>query len=206
MSKSDLAIILSGLHGFPFPRVDWEQYMTDSEVAADLIWTAYMNKDIEKKSIADLGCGTGILGIGAMIMNANNVLFVEKDELAVKIAEGNLKRVEEHLPEGFEGAEFLTMDVLEFFSPVDTVLMNPPFGTRDPGADTAFLQRAMKIAPTIYSLHKASTKEYLRGFIAKNGFKVFFEKEYQMPLKNTMSQHEKKIERISVVAFGIRKA
>jgi putative methylase len=205
MSKSDLAIILSKLAGFPFPRVDFEQYTTDSEVAADMLWTAFMNGDVKGKSVADLGCGTGILGIGAMILNASNAIFVDKDELAVKIAQGNLKRVEEHLPEGFEGAEFFTMDVMEFFSPVDTVLMNPPFGTRDPGADTAFLGRAMKIAPVVYSLHKSSTKEYLRSFIAKAGFKVFLEKEYKMPLKATMPQHVKRIERISVICFGIRK-
>ncbi|MFH1916499.1 MAG: METTL5 family protein [Nanoarchaeota archaeon] len=205
MSKSDLAVILSKLKGFPFPNVALEQYTTDADVAAEIVWDAYMNKDIEGKTLTDLGCGPGILGIGAMIMNAMNVCFVDKDEMAIKIAQSNLRMVEEHLSEGFEGAEFFTMDVTEFFTPVDTIIMNPPFGTRDAGADVLFLGRAMAIAKTVYSLHKSSTKAYIRDLIAKNGFTIFYEKEFKMPLKATMPQHVKKIERIDVVCFGMRK-
>lgn len=205
MSKSDLAVIFSKLKGFLYPNVALEQYTTDADVAAEIIWDAYMQKDIEGKSVADLGCGPGILGIGAMIMNANAVFFIDKDELVLKIAQSNLRACEEHLPEGFEGAEFFTMDVTEFFTPVDTVVMNPPFGTRDAGADVLFLGRAMAIAKTVYSLHKASTKAYIRDLITKNGFTIFYEKEFKMPLKATMSHHEKKIEHIDVVCFGLRK-
>eukprot|EP00249_Psilotum_nudum_P007254 c20431_g2_i2 orf=138-572(+) len=43
---------------------------------------------------------------------------------------------------------------------VDTVVMNPPFGTRRKGADMDFLSSALKIAETaVYSLHKTSTRE-----------------------------------------------
>ena len=37
--------------------------------------------------------------------------------------------------------------------------MNPPFGTRNTGVDTAFVLKGMEYASTVYSLHKTSTRE-----------------------------------------------
>ena len=74
-SKKELAILLSKLKTFDTPKTHLEQYSTDSEIAADILWFAYQNKDIEGKKIADFGCGTGILGIGALNLGANKILF-----------------------------------------------------------------------------------------------------------------------------------
>ena len=44
----------------------------------------------------------------------------------------------------------------------DTVVMNPPFGTRARGVDVRFLRCALGVARTaVYSLHKSSTRAYL---------------------------------------------
>ena len=45
------------------------------------------------------------------------------------------------------------------FSDFDTVVMNPPFGTRNPGIDTAFVLKGLQSANVVYSLHKTSTRE-----------------------------------------------
>jgi hypothetical protein len=46
----------------------------------------------------------------------------------------------------------------------DTVIMNPPFGTKRRGADTEFLRAAARIARgAIYSLHKSSTRGHIQG-------------------------------------------
>lgn len=45
----------------------------------------------------------------------------------------------------------------------DTVIMNPPFGTRRAGADTAFLRVALALCHAdgrVYSLHKSSTRAH----------------------------------------------
>lgn len=45
----------------------------------------------------------------------------------------------------------------------DTVILNPPFGTRRVGADTAFVRAALRVAGPegrIYSLHKSSTRAH----------------------------------------------
>ena len=39
--------------------------------------------------------------------------------------------------------------------------MNPPFGTRNTGVDTAFVLKGMEYASTVYSLHKTSTREVI---------------------------------------------
>jgi hypothetical protein len=44
----------------------------------------------------------------------------------------------------------------------DTILMNPPFGTRNTGIDSQFLIKAMSNAKVVYSLHKTSTRDVSR--------------------------------------------
>ena len=75
-SKSSLAVLLSKLKGFETEKVSekLEQYQTDPEIAAEILWFAGFNNDISRKVIVDLGCGTGILGIGALVMGAKKVI------------------------------------------------------------------------------------------------------------------------------------
>ena len=69
-SKAGLARVLSGLKGFDEAKVRLEQYPTDGETAADILWNMYILGDIDGKVIVDLGAGTGILGIGAGLLGA----------------------------------------------------------------------------------------------------------------------------------------
>jgi predicted RNA methylase len=49
---------------------------------------------------------------------------------------------------------------------VDTVVLNPPFGTKAWGADMAFLRAALAIASPggrVYSLHKSSTRAHIQA-------------------------------------------
>src|SRR3989344_6854737 len=109
-SKSGLAIILSGLKGFSEPKVRQEQYLMDSEIGASVLWNACLLGDIEGKVIADLGCGTGILGIGALLLGANKVIFVDSDKKALETAKNNVSKVKS---EGYSlgDAEFICKDI-----------------------------------------------------------------------------------------------
>jgi len=69
-SKSGLAVILSSLLSFKSPKIKLEQYETPSEIAADVLWNAHMNGDLVDKTVADLGSGTGVLGLGAVLLGA----------------------------------------------------------------------------------------------------------------------------------------
>lgn len=202
-SKSRLAVVLSKLKGFEKPKVKQEQYMTDSEIAADILWNAFMDGYINGKIIADLGSGTGILGIGALLLGAKKVFFVEHDEEVMAIAKENYKS----LVDKMKGkAVFVLSDVKDFSTKVDVVIENPPFGTRGKHADRDFLVEAMRLAPVIYSIHKKTSKMFIEAFSADKGFYVSKYKDYEMPLKATMAFHKKRIQRIKVGMWKLKKA
>lgn len=198
-SKSSLAIALSKLDVFPCPKPGLEQYPTDSEIAAEIIWTAYMTGDIEGKTVADLGCGTGILGIGALLLGAKKVFFVDKDTAALAVLSDNLKRL--GISQGFK---IIDSDINEFSTPVDTVIQNPPFGTKEKHADREFLGKALSIAATVYSFHKTSTAKFVDTFARDNGFAITNQREFNFPLKQTLKFHKKRVQKIEVTCFRLK--
>jgi predicted RNA methylase len=84
------------------------------------------------------------------------VIGVEIDDKVIEIARKNCEELE------IENMDFIQADVTtlqlntkntsekgkeggELLSSVDTVIMNPPFGTRNKGIDIKFLQKAMEV-------------------------------------------------------------
>ena len=200
MTKTQLAVELSRLKTFQKPKMYLEQYPTDSEIAADMLWSAYMQGDIEGKVIADLGAGTGILGIGALILGAKKVFFVEKDKTAMVIAKENIENI------GFsKEAEFVEADVKSFNEKVDVVIMNPPFGTKEKHADKEFLLQAFKIADVVYSFHKLETKEFIQKLAESNQVAITHFWTFKFPLRATMTHHKKKVEKIDVGCWRFKR-
>ncbi|MBN2142153.1 methyltransferase [Candidatus Woesearchaeota archaeon] len=204
MSKKELAIALSKLKVFEKPKMKLEQYPTDSEIAAEILWNAYMKGDIEGKEIADLGAGTGVLGMGALLLGAKKAVFEDIDAEALSVAKENQALIEQQNSLKLD-ADFRVCDVRAFDEHVDTVIMNPPFGTKNENADTLFLEKAMEAAEVIYTFHKASTKEYVDAFVRNHGFAITDYWEFDWPLRNTMAHHVKRIEKIKVGAWRIVK-
>lgn len=63
---------LEGLETFENPKIELEQYTTSPLIAASVLHTAEMvYGDIKGKFVADLGCGSGILCIGAALLEAD---------------------------------------------------------------------------------------------------------------------------------------
>src|SRR3989338_7100849 len=166
LTKKQLAIQLSKLAVFEKPKLKLEQYPTDSEVASIVLWDALMKGDIVGKKVADLGAGTGILGIGALLLGAEHVYFVEKDSDAVAILRQNL------LPVRLKNYTILQMDVSEFQDPVDTVFQNPPFGTKQAHADKPFMEKAFFLGKIVYSFHKTTTDAFVRAIAGDYFFSV----------------------------------
>jgi len=203
-SKSRLAIVLSKLNGFFDPKVRFEQYMTDSEAGAAILWFSYMNGDLSGKIVADLGCGTGILGLGALLLGASKVYFVDVDKDAISIAKNNYEALKSEYNVAGE-AIFVNSDILEFPQEIEVVIENPPFGVKNEHADRVFLGHAMKISKKIYSLHKSESKAFIGAFSKDNGFKLIEELKINYPLKQTMKHHTKKIHRFSASWFVLEK-
>ena len=209
-SKSGLAIALSRLEAFSKPKVKAEQYISDSETAAFALWQAALLGDIKGKVIADLGCGTGLLGIGALLLGAKSVFFIDFDENALEKAKNNLLKVKS---EGYDiGKEdFILKDIAELkeaeVAGTDVVIENPPFGTKVRHSDILFLEKALEIAPVVYSFHKSETKGFLERFAAKKNAKITHIWDFKFPLKAGFSFHRRQIHRInaSCLRFVIEK-
>src|SRR5210317_1055230 len=119
-SKSQLAMIISRLKGFEKAKTGLEQYPTDSEIAAEIVWFAFYRREIEGKVIADLGCGTGILGLSTLLMGAKKVYFVDIDEDALAIAKENVAFLENKFDiKLVDKCVFLVKDVTDFDKKVD---------------------------------------------------------------------------------------
>lgn len=180
ISKSRLAIELSKVPKFDNPKIKLEQYITDSEIAAEILWHAYLEGDIEGKVIADFGAGTGIFSSGCVLLNAKKVYVVEKDKNAMDIARKHLKK-----------CEFVLKDIKSFDKKVDTIIQNPPYGTKEKHADREFLVKAFETGKKIYSLHKATSSNFIEKIAQDYGFKVKKVLRFKMPLKKSYSFHTK---------------
>ncbi len=202
-TKLQLAIALSKLavfEKFGKPQLLKEQYATDSEAAAEAVWFAYMQGDIQGKVVADFGCGTGLLGIGALLLGAEKVYFVDNDDDALATAGKNITAAATAT-----NFEIIRANIADFDKKVDTVIQNPPFGTKTRHADREFLVMAFKAAKVIYSFHKIETADFVRKIAADNGFNVTNIVPLQLQLKPTYHFHKSRMRRIEVGLFRIEK-
>ncbi len=192
--KKNLEIKLSKLKQLDSYNLKNEQYQTDSKQAAEILWWAYQNGDIKDKVIADFGCGNGIFGVGAYLLGAKKVYFIDVDKEAIKTSKSNSK----------EG-KFINKDVSEFKNKVDTVIMNPPFGVRTRKADKAFLESAMKCSKSIYSIHKIESKNFINKITKEFSFKVDNIQEMKFLLKRSQKFHKKDKYYVGVGCWNLRK-
>lgn len=197
-NKKDLEIQLSKLQELKPNSVKSEQYQTPSSIAAEILWLAYMNKDIQNKVIADLGCGNGIFGIGSILLGAKKVLFLDSDPKALETAQEN------SLSLNLQGI-FINSDISKFNFKVDTVIMNPPFGTKEKHADRTFLEQAFKVSKTIYSIHKIESTEFIEKFTKDNKFKIIEIRKFKFPIKHSYKFHKKPKVEIEVGCWHLRK-
>ena len=147
------------MDGFAEPKVELEQYPTGAHLASRMLHMIHTDfDDLEGKLVVDLGTGCGALAIGAAVLGAE-VVGLDIDADALEVARANLGEFEELY------ADFVQQDVRRAADSglkADTVLMNPPFGTRRKGADMDFLRVAATIsAGAIYSLNKSSTRQHI---------------------------------------------
>jgi len=147
--KLELERFLSSIELHPAPKVGFEQYTISADAGATVLYlAAYTFGDIVGRRILDLGCGTGRLTLGAAFLGAKEVVGVDIDRAAVKVAFKNSVR------SGLAGnVQWVTGDVEVINGEFDTVLQNPPFGVQKRGADRRFLEKALQTGKRVYSLH-----------------------------------------------------
>ena len=197
MKKKELEIALQKVRGFEDPDPSLEQYATPATIAADVIFSAYSAGDIAGLKVADLGCGTGMLSIGASLAGAGSVKGFDISGKALEIARRNA------LDLGC-GIEFEEKDILSVNEPADTVIMNPPFGCQNRNADRPFLRKAMELSDCVYSFHMENSLEFVAGFCRREGREATLCKTYKYDIPHTFAFHKKAKQTVDVAVVVIR--
>jgi len=200
--RLDLERTLLQVEPHPSPKAYLEQYTIPTDAAAELLFiAAYVHDDITEKIVADLGCGTGRLAIGAVLLGAEEAVGLDIDKEAVKMAKENAEKLNLK-----EKTDWVVGDIEALHGNLHTVLQNPPFGVQRRSADRKFLLKALQLAPRVYSLHKGgeSNRAFIKRFIEGHGGKVtgIFPMKLNIPKLfrfHTKRKHEVKVDLYRIV-------
>nr|XP_002732945.1 PREDICTED: methyltransferase-like protein 5-like [Saccoglossus kowalevskii] len=131
MKLKELESYLQQVDTFDDPKVMLEQYATQPHIGACMLHTIHSRYgDIEDKLVADLGCGCGVLSIGCLMLDANLCIGFDIDEDSLEICRRNCEEFE------FTNMDMVQCDLSQLVDSkrwkdcFDTVIMNPPFGTK----------------------------------------------------------------------------
>ena len=167
-SRRSIARRLESVADFDEPRVDLEQYLTPSDVAAHLCHLAWLQGDLDGKTVVDLGTGTGMLAIAASFAGPDRVIGVDVDADALEVARSNEARLLERSTIDWIRADgtrapLCVTDV--------TVVSNPPFGAQRGRrhGDRAFLETARELADVSYTIHNEGSLEFVESYAGDEG-------------------------------------
>ena len=183
--------------------VGLEQYQTPPHIAANLLWeTSEHFGSIRNEVVLDLGCGSGILSIGCLLLGSKFVIAVDVDGNSLEMAKHNAENLgfsSENISFVEQDVQYLNLQSLGFKAKIHTVVMNPPFGTKDQiGIDTVFVQKALECADTVYSMHKTSTRDFWMRKGVKLGVQVNPLMEVKFNIDHTFQFHKSKSRDIEV--------
>lgn len=202
LKLKDLHSQLEYVDDFEDPKIELEQYITTPHIAGCMLHTIQSRySDIQDKMVADVGCGTGMLSVGCCLLGAQMCFGFDIDSYALNICHHNVEEFE------INNVELVQMDVRkwakvdghQFIQKFDTVIMNPPFGTRQQGADSDFLIFALSIAKnSVYSLHKSTTVQHFARIAKSRNISMEVVAELKFDLDKTYNFQRSQSKDISV--------
>lgn len=189
MSRGRLARELGVVAGFENPSVSLEQYYTPPDLAAHIVHLADLEDDVAGKTVVDLGCGTGMLALGAALRGPERVVGLELDSGPLATATENEGRVAVRAP-----IEWVRGDATNAPLCLDgaTVLSNPPFGAQagNENADRMFLETTAQIAEVSYTVHNAGSREFVESYVADAGGAVTHAFAADLELPRQFDHHD----------------
>uniref|UniRef100_T1IRL9 Methyltransferase-like protein 5 n=1 Tax=Strigamia maritima TaxID=126957 RepID=T1IRL9_STRMM len=193
MKLKQLESFLGDVDTFEAPKILLEQYPTRPHIAACMLHTIHTRyDDIEAKVVADFGCGCGVLSIGANLLGAGIVFGLDVNSEALSISRRNCEQLE------IDNVDLIQADITQpshwLTTKVDTVIMNPPFGTKhNKGIDMTFLRSAVNLAETsVYSLHKTSTRNHIKKKADEWNVEIEIIAQLRFDLEATYKFHKQK--------------
>jgi putative methylase len=196
MKQKELEIALERLKKSDSPEPSLEQYQTTAVIAAEILYNALGNGDIDGKSVIDLGCGNGIFSIGASLLGARLVTAVDMDRKAIELARTNAETAGCNI-------EFICEDVEKMQGKFDTCIQNPPFGSQARHADMPFLKKAIGLGEVVYTIHNSKTDDFVEKEIGRLGGKIDLRKQYDFEIRHTFDFHTKERAYFKVTLFRV---
>jgi putative methylase len=160
-----------------------------------------MKGDIEGKKVCDLGCGTGVLAIGASLLGAASVKGIEIDEKAIMTAQANALLLDADVD--FILADVRDAGIASLIGPCDTVVMNPPFGAQKVHADRPFIDLALAIAPVTYGIFNAGSVSFVKAY-TNDRAEISEAVSGSFPIKHTFAFHTRDIQEIEVEILRLK--
>lgn len=195
-SKRQLEIRLSRLEILQSPTLKLEQYPVSAKAAAELLYMAGFEHEDLKGRVIDLGTGTGRLAIGAALMGARHVMGVDVDPNALLLARKNAESADVKV-------EWVQSPVEKVDGKFDTAIMNPPYGTRMVHADIRFLDKALRLAPVTYSIHKSSTRKFLAEYLLRSNGRIDEARSMGMEIPHLFTFHNRTWKTLEVDLYRI---
>lgn len=161
-----------------------------------MLYRALALGDIGDKSVLDLGCGTGMFALGAMMLGAREAVGLDVDASSVELARETAAKL------GLD-ATFEVRDISAVEGSFDTVVMNPPFGAQF-GArhlDTLFVETALRVAKVAYSLHLSENAPHFERLALRLNVGWESLARYDFPLPAQFKFHTKERHFVPVVLY-----
>ena len=182
-------MLLSGLEQLQTFSSELEQYTTEGDLAARWLTDIANFDDLRDGcTVADLGAGNGVLGLGAIALGAGKAILVESDAKSCEIA--NLNAEEMGFSESVQVIQAKLGQESADIEKADLVISNPPWGRQSPKADRPFLDAILSAQATSHLMHSAEAS-HIRPFFEGQGWFVerYGEADFALPV--TYSHHSR---------------
>jgi len=204
LTKDSLERIIQNIPEVKNPDIKFEQYPTPAWLAAEILLQAYLRGDLYG-TVADLGCGTGRLCIGASLFRPERVVCIDVSCESIDVLREYAVKLNV-----YDVIDLICWDLSKDLENlhVDTVIMNPPFGVHKRGYDMMFLRVATEIVRrSVYSIHKYNQRsiELIKRLGEEKGFETMVIGLYDMEIRALYNFHRKKIHRFKVAVIHMRK-
>ncbi|XP_041977080.1 rRNA N6-adenosine-methyltransferase METTL5 [Aricia agestis] len=200
MKLKNLEGYLSNVAGFSKPKIQFEQYETPAHIAATSLYCMQTQFNaLEDKAVLDAGCGPGMLALGASLLGAGAVTAIDIDEDVLETLQENIDEMEVTNIDIIQ-CDFLKSNIFRNNNQFDTVIMNPPFGTKNnAGVDMKFLQMGLSLASdSVFSLHKSSTRSHIQKKVKEWGVQGTVVAELRYNLSASYKFHKQQSRDIAV--------
>ena len=195
MRRSELVRRLQEVPDFELPVPALEQLVTPAERAADLLLEALARGDIAGRTVADLGCGTGRLAVGASLLGAAAVDGFDIDERALAVARRST----------VQGIRWHLEDATNVVTDAQTVVMNPPFGAQRRGADRPFWEVAFARSRAVYAFALADSRTFIERLVVARGARVEAHRPVPWTLGPTFRHHRRRSVEVPVDLWIVRR-